>query len=169
MGLDRRSCSCSTISHAVGVLSLSHGYTLWIYTIYLNSWGQVHLNREFLTKYILKLKAAAGFLLFSVCCCRCRWSYSQWESVSLHSQHLGVLAPLPTLLVSRCCISNCCKSARRARSSLICSLICDISCCICLMAVQSCRSVGVISSFSRPEISYCCVVVVVVVGEKKTG
>lgn len=156
----------------MGVLSLSHGFIHYEYIIYiLIAEAKVHLNRKFLTKdkEFLRFKAKSGggiSFIFSLLLLLF-WSYFQWESVSLHSQHLGVLAPLLTLLVSRCCISNCCKSARRARSSFICSLICDISCCICLMAVQSCRSVGVISSFSRPEISYCCCVVVV--GEKKTG
>lgn len=90
--------------------------------------------------------------------CKQRRVLFQWESVYVvsasgphsHSQHLGVFAPLLTLLVSRCCINSCCKSARSARSSLICSLIWDMSCCIWRMAVHSCRRVGVISSFSRP-------------------
>lgn len=67
----------------------------------------------------------------------------------LHSQHFGVL--LTALPASKCCINSCCRLVRKARSSFICSFICDISCCICRIAVHNWRRVGVISSFSKPS------------------
>lgn len=67
----------------------------------------------------------------------------------LHSQHFGVL--LTALPASKCCINSCCRLVRKARSSFICSFICDISCCIWRIAVHSWRRVGVISSFSKPS------------------